>query len=170
MLTIMKQQVYSSQRAHTVQAFCQDYFELAIPVDMVFDDDIETSASSLCTLFTATTGQMYALFVSRESQSLADVRHHARAMGLGIDSYAFPFGDRRYFERKGFEIFKRAYPGRKTWTPQEASYYRTLVAYNPALVRVTNIRDGIRRYNPNYATKWQHALDVRYNGKKVMLA
>lgn len=146
---------YFIERIQEVQALCRDYFELPIDIVSVLPDDIETGEQSYCTLFKARSGELFGLFVSDQPQTLADVRHDARAIGVDIKGYAYPFGDRQYFKRKGYEIFKRAYPGRHQWTLQEASYYQTLVAYSPALVMIAKTPYELRRYNPNYGSKWQ---------------
>lgn len=164
----MTEQTYAATRIKQAEALCRQYFGVRLPIEQMLGDDIETGKDAYCMLFQTKRHQLFALYISPQPQTLANVRQTARAMGLEIESYALPFADETYFKRRGFEIFQKAYPGRKQWTSQEAAYYQTLVPYSPALIKVAKIHGEIRRYNPNYSSKWQKVIDMRYAKMKVV--
>ena len=141
---------------------------MKLTIDEILYDDIETGKGAYCVLFRTKRREIYALYMAKQPQTLLSVRHTVRSMGLEAESYAAPYGDKLYFKRKGFEIFKQAYPGRTQWTKQEQSFYQTLVEYSPALVKIAKIHGEVRRYNPNYSTKWQKVLDMHYEKMKVL--
>lgn len=164
----MSEQDYDAMRRRQSEAICRKYFGITIRIEEILYDDIETGEESYCVLFRTRRNDLFALYIAKEPQTLGSVRHIVRSMGLKAESYAVPFGDKQYFKRKGFEIFKQAYPGRKQWTTQEAAFYQTLAEYSPALVKISKVYGEVRRYNPNYSAKWQKILDLQYEKMKVL--
>lgn len=163
----MTDQDYDAMRRRQSEAICKDYFGVKLKIDDILYDDIETGKGSYCILFRTNRHDVYALYIAKQPQTLRSVRRIVRSMGLVAESYAAPYGNRLYFKKKGFEIFKQAYPGRTRWTKQEEAFYQTLADYSPALVKIAKIYGEVRRYNPNYNSNWQKVLDLRYEKMKV---
>ena len=157
---------YNRMRLSETSKICRDQFNVSLPIKEVLFDDIETGPESYCVLFRTQKNDVYALFYAKGAQTFADVKRHAKAMGLHIEGYFAPLGDRSYFTRLGFKAFQDAYPGRNSWTAQEAQYYKTLSPYSPALVRISRVNGEIRRFN-SHDSHWHKVFDFHYSKMKV---
>lgn len=157
---------YRTMRIGELLAMCRRHFSLKLSIAEIVFEDIETGPSSTCTIFRTHTNDLYGLFVSEGKQTLADVKRYAKQAGIDIDGYYAPHGERSYFKRTGFLAFQKAYPGRNSWTPQEAAYYATLAPYEIGLVHIQKIEGHIRRFSPKDA-HWRNAFDFRYVKAKV---
>jgi len=157
---------YNKMRLIETIKTCRDHFNVSLPIKEVLFDDIETGPNSYCVLFRTQKNDIYALFQSTSKQTFADVKRAAKAMGLNVEGYFAPYGDRSHFTRYGFAAFQDAYPGRNSWTAQEARYYKTLAPYAPALVRVSRVNGEIRRFN-SHDSHWHKVFDFKYAKMKV---
>jgi hypothetical protein len=156
----MSDRDYDSLRIQETVRLCREAFHVAMPIAEVLFDDIETGEASFCTLFRTENNHVYALFTSEKPQTFRDVKQRAKHVGLSIKGYYFPFGDQEHFNRHGYRLFQAAYPGRRQWTETEARYYRSLAAYQPALVRVEAVNGELRRYN-EHDQQWHKVYDFR---------
>lgn len=145
---------YGRAKRAEIEHVCEETFRLSLRVSEVLFDNVTTELDSFTTVFRSEDGSLYALCQAGEGMRLADVRRIVKSMNMISDRYYAPFGNADYFDRLGMRIFQRAYPGRNSWTQDEAAYYRTLVPYSPALVKLAKVNEDVRRYNP-YAEKWQ---------------
>ena len=157
---------YRTMRIGELLAISRRHFSLKLSVAEILFEDIETGPHSTCTIFRTNTNDIYGLFVAKNQQTLADVKRYARQIGVTIDGYYAPNGERAYFKRNGFIAFQRAYPGRNSWTPQEAAYYSGLAPYTIGLVRISKVDGHIRRFSPTDA-HWRDAFNFRYVKAKV---
>jgi hypothetical protein len=157
---------YRSMRIGELLAISKRHFSLRLAVTEILFEDIETSPHSSCTIFRSDTNDLYGLFVSNGQQTLADVKRYAKQIGVKIDGYYAPQGERAYFKRNGFIAFQRAYPGRNSWTPQEAAYYSSLAPYTIGLVHIAKVDGHIRRFSRTDA-HWRDAFNFRYVKAKV---
>ena len=158
----MSDREYSVQRVAQTQHVCTNHFSLPIQVSAILFDDIEGSKESYTTLFSTTKGDVYALTTSDAPLLLVDVRNMMRSMNIEPAAYAAPGGDKGYFMRRGHEAFRNTYPGRSSWSSQEALFYQTLAPYSPALVKVARIKDAVRSFNTSTG-RWHKAYEFSYN-------
>lgn len=157
---------YRTMRIGELLAVCKRHFSLKLSIAEIVFEDVETGPNSTCTIFRSNTNDLYGLFVSDDQQTLADVKRYAKQIGVSIDGYYAPHGERSYFNRNGFIAFQKAYPGRNSWTKQEAAYYATLAPYSIGLVRIQKVSGHIRRFSTKDA-HWRDAFDFRYVKARV---
>jgi hypothetical protein len=147
-------------------AISKRHFALKLSISKILFEDIETSPDSSCTIFQTPSSDIYGLFISSGQQTLADVKKYAKQIGVTIDGYYAPQGEKSYFKRTGFIAFQKAYPGRNSWTSQEEAYYSTLAPYTIGLVHIQKVDGHIRRFNKKDA-HWRDAFDFRYVKARV---
>lgn len=150
---------YGRVKRAEIQHVCDEDFRLQLSVDEILFDNVTTEFNSYTTVFRTEDGSLYALCQSDDGMRLADVRRIIKSMNMISDRYYAPNGNVNYFDRLGMRVFKRAYPGRNSWTKDEAAYYRTLAPYSPALVKLAKVNTEVRRYNP-HAEKWQKISEL----------
>ena len=159
---------YDALRRQECDTLTATGFHLDIPVDEFLCDDIETGKDSYAMLFRSG-NDVYALLVAAPGteQTLADVQHMVKRMGLTADTYFPPQADPTYFYRQAIQKIKEVYPARRQWSAEDLRYYRRYAAYSPALVRVTVIGGVVRRYN-RFDNSWQDVFN--YSFRKVRVA
>lgn len=118
---------------------------------------------SEATLFLNSKKQLY-LFVSSKSKLLlSDVKKIVSSMGLKPESYLPPKGQPTYFDDIGRAKFREVFPGRGHISDQDIMYYRTLASYNPALVIISEVKEGVvYRYDTDARTSWRPAVKFAY--------
>lgn len=162
----MVQKDYNVIKFAHIEQLCKTQFNIDIRVENVIVDDVQTGPNSYATVFQVDQHTLYVLCESDDPMTLSDVKHIVKSMGVEAAAYLAPRADSEYFARYGHEAFLRAYPGRKTETDQEKSYYQTLSPYTPALIKVAKINGEIRRYN-SVVSNWQKVLDYSYARMRV---
>jgi hypothetical protein len=149
---------YITSRTREIAAECQRHFGATVSVRNLLFEDLALSPSMTATVFTTYADEVYALCDSTEPVRLGDVQRLIKKAGFTPAAYAAPGADTAYFHREGYAQFLRAYPGRKTWTSEESSYYQKLVPYAPALVRISGLRGPVRRFN-SFSGTWQNIYE-----------
>ena len=158
MLTVVKKNVLNLSQ---IEKFCFNYFTVSLQINRVLINSMPTSHNSFTTVFTTNNHAVYALCLSDELLELADIKNIIKHAGMKAESYLPPYADENYFLRYGKNIFLSVFPGRKTCTPQETTFYQTLAPYNPALVKIEKVNGELRQYNI-FCEKWQKALEFSY--------
>ena len=150
---------YGRLKRAEIEYVCNEDFRLQLHVSKVLFDNVTTEFNSYTTVFRTEDGSLYALCQGGDGMRLTDVRRIVKSMNMISDRYYAPYGSADYFDRLGMRVFKRAYPGRNSWTKDEAAYYRTLAPYSPALVKLAKVNAEVHRYNP-HAEKWQKISEL----------
>jgi hypothetical protein len=89
-------------------------------------------------------------------------------MGLKADIYLPPKGRPNYFDEVGQSKFHEVFPGRKNINDEDIMFYRTLASYNPALVLISEVKDGhIYQYDSDSTTNWRVAAKFAYRRIKT---
>ena len=148
---------YDLLRQQECTTIAADVFNLKLDVDSFICDDIETGDNSYAVLFKSC-GDVYALLVnnSEKPQTLADVQEILKNMGITVMAVLPPHGDKNYFYRQAMLKLEETYPAYRNLSMNEI--YLKYVEYNPALVRIAEIKDGvIRRFN-KIDRSWQELL------------
>lgn len=84
-------------------------------------------------------------------------------MGLRAEQYFPPKHRPDYFNEVGREKFHDVFPGRKNISDQDLYFYRLLSPYNPALVQISEIKDGsVYQYDSDSTSSWRVAAKFAY--------
>lgn len=115
------------------------------------------------TVFLSTKNQLYTLVSGRSKMTLGDVQKAIVRMGMRVEYFFPPKGEPDYFERVGREKFRAVFPGRDVVSASDIMYYRSLAVYNPALVQISEVKDGtIRQYDADSSKGWRIAAEFSY--------
>ncbi len=116
------------------------------------------------TVFKTDKNQLFAYFEGETKVILGDIKKIMSYMGLSADKYLPPAGKPDYFVDIATEHFRQVFPGRRPQSEQELSYYQTLAPYNPALVQIKKIKNGlIRVYDADVKSGWRNYKRYNYN-------
>lgn len=118
-------------------------FGLNIDVDAVVARHFPISRTGDATLFLTNKKQLFLYIEGKSRFLLSDVRKIASKIGLKVESYVPPKDRPQYFEEVGQAKFREVFPGRSRINPEDIAYYRTLAPYNPALLLISEIKEGV---------------------------
>lgn len=114
-------------------------------------------------LFLTSKKQLYLLIAGQSKLLLGDVQKIVSKMGLKAEQYIPPRGAPDYFNEVGRSKFNEVFPGRKNINEDDIRFYRTLAPYNPALVAISEIRDGhVYQFDDDATTNWRVAAKFTY--------
>lgn len=129
---------------------------------------IPVSHTSKATLLLTTKKQLF-LYIEGQSRLLVgDVKKIINHMGLVADTYISPMGRPKYFDEVARIKFAEVFPGRKHINNDDLIFYRTLVPYNPALVLISEVKDGlVYQFDSDATTNWRVATKFTYRRIKT---
>lgn len=140
-----------------------DKFGMAVDVDSVILRSVDVSRTAKATIFLTKKKQLLLYIEASSPLLLADVRKIVSRMGLKSELYLPPKGQPHYFDDIGRAKFGEVFPGRKTVTDDDILFYRTLAPYNPALVMVSEVKNGeIYQFDADSRTQWRLATKFTY--------
>ena len=146
----------------------RDNFGLKTNVDKVIARQIGAGPSSEATVFLTDKKQLMVYIHSESKQTLGDVQKILSRMGLKAELYVPPKGHPDYFDTIGREHFRNVFPGRGHISADDIIYYRTLASYNPALIVISEVRNGeIHEYNRDTRGGWRVAVKFSYRRIKT---
>lgn len=139
------------------------YFGVDASINHVIVHKAPVSHTAWATLFLTTKKQLL-LHISGESKfSLGDVKKLVSRMGLRAELYFPPHGRPNYFDEIGQNKFHEVFPGRKNITESDINFYRLLAPYNPALILISEVKDGhIYQFDSDAITNWRVAVNFAY--------
>lgn len=147
----------------TIEKVAKDKFGLSVDIKQVIARAVPVSHTTDATVFLSTKNQLYLLIDGKARLTLGDVRKVVTRMGLKGEFYFPPKGEPDYFDRIGNEKFREVFPGRSILTSDDTAFYRTLAPYNPALVQISEVKDGvIRKFDPDSKRGWRIAAEFSY--------
>lgn len=141
------------------------HFRCDFKVKYVIVGDLETLKGARVTVFETTDHEVFAFCSSEEPLELGDVKRIIRGMGLNASHYLPPAQHHSYFINYGKLAFTTAFPGRHITSNDDLSFYESLAPYNPALIKIRAITDGIYGYIP-VLEQWYKAADFTYISSK----
>lgn len=154
----------------TVERAIRDYFGVNADINKSIAFKIPVGPTTEATLFLTSKKQLYVYISGQSRLVLADVKKIVSKMGLKADTYLPPKNRPHYFDEVGQANFRKVFPGRKNVSAEDIIYYRTLTPYNPALVSVTEIKDGhVYQYDSDSNTKWRMAVKFSYRRIRTSL-
>ena len=141
----------------------QDHFGFSGRVTRVVGRNLPSDHLSKVALFFDNSQNLYAFIEARSKITLADVRKMLLSMNLKPLSYTPPKYNQNYFEDMAMKRFMKVFPGRRNVGPSELKSYRMSAPYNPALVQISEIRDGVIKVRDNDSRNgWHRALKFGY--------
>lgn len=144
-----------------LEGTCRAHFGAPLSIKRIIANGLPTGNSSRTTVFETKDHSLYALCTSHIPLTLADIKKIARRMGIEAEKYLPPAFDQQYFYNYGRDAFLAAYPSRKLTPHDDLSYYESLAPYSPALIKISQIKNGLRQFIP-IAEQWQPAVTYSY--------
>lgn len=161
----MTEEIYDD---FALERIAMDQFGVDVDISQVIVRQVEVSRTATATVFLTKKKQLM-VYVSGHSKLLfSDVKKIVVRMGLKAELYFPPKGQPDYFDRIGREKFKEVFPGRGHVSDTDIIFYRTLAPYNPALVLVSEVKDGhIYQYDSYSRDGWRIAAKFAYRRIKT---
>lgn len=151
------------------EKFLHANFGREIKVKNMILNRIPVSRSAAASVFLNEKNQLFCFIASRSSFNLGDIRKILRRMNLVPSEYLPPKSQADYFESIATRKFRDVYPGRGNIHERDLAYYKTLVPYNPALVMIAEVRDGIiKQFDPDSVSSWRVAMRLTYRRIKTI--
>ncbi len=152
-----------------LEAIANDLFGKTFDIREVVVRDVPTTHTTKASVFMTSKNQLYALIHGRAPLTLGDVRKIVKRMGLVADAYIPPSGQPKYFDNIAMDKFKAVYPGRRDISDADLRFYRLGAPYNPALVLIDAVTDGIiKQFDPNDSSNWRIAKKYPYRRIKTI--
>lgn len=146
----------------------KDQFGLGVDIDKVIANRIPVSHTATASVLLTSKKQLFAYISAQSNLTLGDVKKTVSRMGLKAEQYVAPKGRPTYFDDIGRDRFRSVFPGRGHIMPEDLVYYRTLAPYNPALVQIKEIPDGIiKQYDTDAQGNWRPAVKFAYRRIKT---
>jgi len=121
------------------------------------------SQTAEATLFLTGKKQLYLFITAQSKLLLKDVKKIVSNMDLKPDIYLPPKGRPNYFNEVGLSKFHEVFPGRSHVTEEDLMYYKTLAPYNPALILISEVKNGVvYRFDSDAKTHWRPAVKFAY--------
>lgn len=146
----------------------KDRFGVDVDVRQMIALKAPVSRTVTASLFLTTKKQLYLYVAGQSSLVMGDVKKIVARMGLKADLYMPPKGQPNYFDEVAIEKFHDVFPGRKNINDDDLRFYRLLAPYNPALILISEIKDGhVYQYDSDSATGWRVAAKFAYRRIKT---
>lgn len=151
-----------------LERIAKDRFGLDISISQVIVRNIEVSRTGTATVFLTAKKQLLVLVRGHSKLLLGDVKKIIARMGLKAELYFPPKGQPDYFDAVGREKFRGVFPGRGHISDEDIIFYRTLAPYNPALVLISEVKQGeIYQYDSDARGEWRVAAKFAYRRIKT---
>lgn len=151
-----------------LEQMLKDQFAMQVDIKQVIVRNMPTSHTTKASVFLTTKNQLYVTIMGRAPLTLGDVRKMIKRMGLVADAYVPPHHEPDYFDKLAEVKFKETFPGRTVTNDQDLLFYRQLVPYNPALVHISEVSDGvIRQFDASDSSNWRPAAKLMYRRIKT---
>jgi hypothetical protein len=152
-----------------LEEIAREEFGKQLDIKKVVARDIPTSHTTKASVFLTTKSQLFVLISGRAPLTLGDVRKIVRRMGMTADAYLPPKHEPQYFEKVAAKKFREVFPGRNAVNDHDLLFYRLLAPYNPALVRIAGIDNGvIRQFDSADSSNWRVAAKFAYKRIKTV--
>jgi hypothetical protein len=120
----------------------KERFGLPVEIDQVIVRNADVGKSAKATIYLTKKKQLIGYIHGPARLLLSDVKKIASRMGLKVEMYMPPKNQPNYFDEIGREKFREVFPGRGSITDSDIVFYRTLAPYSPALLLVSEVKDG----------------------------
>jgi len=147
----------------------KEAFGVNLEVDKVIARNIDVGNSMHASLFLTKKKQFYCYIYCPARLVLSDVKKLAVRVGLKTEMYYPPKGHPQYFDEIGRTKFREVFPGRHDVSTEDITFYRTLAPYSPALLLISEVRDGtIYQADHDARSGWRPAVKFTYRRIKTI--
>jgi len=146
----------------------REYFGVDADICQSIVFRVPISQTAEATLFLTTKKQLFLYITGQSKLSLGDIKKFVSHMGFKADIYLPPKGRPLYFNEIGRNKFHEVFPGRKHISDEDLIFYRTLAPYNPALILISEVKDGhVYQFDSDSNTNWRVAAKFAYRRIKT---
>ena len=146
----------------------KDEFGMALEIDKMIVREMDVARAVKAAVFLTKKKQLLCYIRGHSKLLLSDVQKIISRMGLKAELYMPPKNQPNYFDDIGRDRFREVFPGRENISDQDIHFYRTLAPYNPALVLISEVRDGtIYQYDSDSHSGWRPAAKFAYRRIKT---
>lgn len=161
----MTDELYSDMALERV---VKERFGVDADIAQVILRDARVSRTSTATVFLTKKKQLLVFIHGQSRMLLGDVKKIVSRMGLKPELFIPPKGRKDYFDEIGRDKFREVFPGRGHITDEDILFYRTLAPYNPALVLISEVKDGeIYCFDSDARGSWRVATKFAYRRIKT---
>jgi hypothetical protein len=161
----MNDEIYDDM---ALERIAKDRFGMSIDISQVIVRQADVSRSCTATVFLTKKKQLFVYIHGHSRLLLSDVKKIITRMGLKAELFLPPKGQTDYFDAIGREKFREVFPGRGHINEQDIIFYRTLAPYNPALVLISEVKNGeIFQYDSDARGEWRLAAKFAYRRIKT---
>ena len=146
----------------------RDHFGVDVDIRQAIVFRVPISQTAEATLFLTTKKQLFLYITGQSKLLLGDIKKLVSRMGLKADIFLPPKGRPLYFNEIGRKKFYEVFPGRKHISDEDLIFYRTLAPYNPALILISEVKDGhVYQFDSDATTNWRVAAKFAYRRIKT---
>ena len=146
-----------------LEEIIKDRFGLRTDIKEILLQGAPVSHTAEASVILNAKNQLFVLITAQAKLTLGDVRKIITRMGLKPELFLPPKGEPDYFTRIAREHYKGTFPGRANTSSQDLDYYKTLARYQPALVQISEVKDGtIYQFDTDSAKAWRSAKEFSY--------
>jgi len=161
----MNDQVYDD---FALEKIAKSQFGIDLDIDAVIARRFPVSRTAEATLFLTKKKQLFLYVTSQSKLLLSDVQKIVSRVGLKAEMYVPPKSRPNYFDEVGTQKFREIFPGRGHINQQDILFYRTLTPYTPALILITEVKDGmIYQYDSDSTGQWRQNVKFTYRRIKT---
>lgn len=161
----MRDEIYDDM---ALERLCKERFGVDVDIAQVILRGVDVSRSATATVFLSKKKQLLVFVGGHSRLLLSDVKKIIARMGLKAELYFPPKGQPDYFDTIGRTKFSEVFPGRGHIRDEDIIFYRTLAPYNPALVLISEVKDGeIYHYDSDAKGGWRVGAKFAYRRIKT---
>ena len=152
-----------------LERLAKEKFGVDVDIEQVIVRNVEVSRTTSATVFLTKKKQLMVLVSGHSHLLLSDVKKVISRMGLKAELFFPPKGRLDYFDTVGREKFREVFPGRDHINDEDIIFYKTLAPYNPALVLISEVKNGeIYQYDSDARGDWRVATRFTYRRIKAL--
>ena len=161
----MRDEIYDDM---ALEQLCKERFGVDMDIAQVILRNVDVSRSATATIFLSKKKQLFVFVTGHSRLLLSDVKKIIARMGLKAELYFPPKGQPDYFDTIGREKFSEVFPGRGHIRDEDIIFYRTLAPYSPALVLISEVKNGeIYHYDSDAKGNWRLGAKFAYRRIKT---
>ena len=161
----MNDEIYDDM---ALERIAKDRFGVDVDISKMIVRQVEVSRTTHATVFLTKKKQLFVYVDGHSKLLLSDIKKIISRMGLKAEIYFPPKGQPDYFDAIGREKFRTVFPGRSHINEQDILFYRTLAPYAPALVLISEVKNGeIYKYDSDSRGDWRIATKFAYRRIKT---
>ena len=151
-----------------IEKIAKERFMTHLEIEKVYSRNIPVGRSANASVFLTNKNKLYVLVNGMTPLTLGDVQKIIIRMGLIAEDFLPPKNKTDYFRNIAIDKFKNTYPGRHHITDEDLRFYRQMAPYNPALVNISAVKDGIiRQFDSTSRGEWRQAAKIQYRNIKI---